>query len=425
MWRAEREKVPQSAEALTAQLRARSSERRPAGRPCPAPRRSSGRSRQFRQAVRRAARRVRRRAEVSAPVRAAVPAARARARPATPRRARHGRWRTLRAMALGGMRDHIGGGFHRYSVDAAWRVPHFEKMLYDQAQLVLAFLEGGAGVRRSVLRWRWPRTRCVRHARDDRRRRRLLLGRGRRQRAAGSTPASRAPHKMEGAFYLWRADELDALLGDDAPIVKRRFGIEPDGNAPLDPQQEFTGKNLLYVARSVDELAQRDPAGRPSEVVETLNRARLAMFEHRLAAAAAAPRRQGADGVERPDDRGVRARGARPARSRRRWPDGARVGRISTAARRAAAFIRDRMWNADSRRAAAPLPRRPREIDGYAEDYAYLIFGLLELFQADPRSGVARVGDRAAAPAGRAVLGRGRRRLVQHDRPRSDACCCG
>ena len=48
---------------------------------------------------------------------------------------------TLRAMALGGMRDHIGGGFHRYSVDAEWRVPHFEKMLYDQAQLVLAYLE--------------------------------------------------------------------------------------------------------------------------------------------------------------------------------------------------------------------------------------------------------------------------------------------
>ena len=49
--------------------------------------------------------------------------------------------RTLRAMALGGMRDHTGGGFHRYSVDGSWRVPHFEKMLYDQAQLVLAFVE--------------------------------------------------------------------------------------------------------------------------------------------------------------------------------------------------------------------------------------------------------------------------------------------
>src|SRR5690349_8607909 len=50
---------------------------------------------------------------------------------------------TLHAMALGGIRDHVGGGFHRYSVDAEWRVPHFEKMLYDQAQLVLAYLEAG------------------------------------------------------------------------------------------------------------------------------------------------------------------------------------------------------------------------------------------------------------------------------------------
>ncbi len=59
---------------------------------------------------------------------------------------------TLRAMALGGMRDHIGGGFHRYSVDGNWRVPHFEKMLYDQAQLALAYLEAAQRLRRSVLR---------------------------------------------------------------------------------------------------------------------------------------------------------------------------------------------------------------------------------------------------------------------------------
>src|SRR6185369_6610131 len=70
---------------------------------------------------------------------------------------------------------------------------------------------------------------------------------------AGAEPA----HKKEGAFYLWRADELDALLGEDAAIVTLRFGIEPDGNAPQDPQQEFTGKNLLYVARSIDDISQR------------------------------------------------------------------------------------------------------------------------------------------------------------------------
>ena len=66
---------------------------------------------------------------------------------------------------------------------------------------------------------------------------------------------SPAAHKTEGAFYLWRADEVDALLGDDARSSKPRFGIEPDGNAPQDPQQEFTGKNLLYVARSIDDIA--------------------------------------------------------------------------------------------------------------------------------------------------------------------------
>ena len=93
------------------------------------------------------------------PSRAAVPAARARARRRRRRRAEMV-LRTLRAMALGGMRDHIGGGFHRYSVDGDWRVPHFEKMLYDQAQLVLAFVEAAQVVRRSVLRARSPRTRC-------------------------------------------------------------------------------------------------------------------------------------------------------------------------------------------------------------------------------------------------------------------------
>ena len=67
---------------------------------------------------------------------------------------------TLRAMSLGGMRDHIGGGFHRYSVDAEWRVPHFEKMLYDQAQLALAYLEAAQASGDASTR-PWPRTRST------------------------------------------------------------------------------------------------------------------------------------------------------------------------------------------------------------------------------------------------------------------------
>ena len=162
---------------------------------------------------------------------------------------------TLRAMALGGMRDHVGGGFHRYSVDREWRVPHFEKMLYDQAQLVLALLETAQATGDAF--WKWVADDTLEYVRRD-----MTHPDGGFYSAedADSVPpehaADPAARKTEGAFYLWTADELDALLGGLAPIVRRRFGIEPDGNAPHDPQAEFTGKNLLYTAASIEEIAR-------------------------------------------------------------------------------------------------------------------------------------------------------------------------
>jgi len=288
--------------------------------------------------------------------------------------------RTLRAMALGGMRDHIGGGFHRYSVDAGWRVPHFEKMLYDQAQLVLALIEGAqvsgdpfyAEVAEDTLLY------VMREMTDP-------GGGFYSAEDADSVPPEDAgaphPHKKEGAFYLWRADELDQLLGGDAPAVKLRFGVEPDGNAPQDPQQEFTGKNLLYAARSIDEVAQQ--TGQPAEeVVEILNRSRLRMFKERLGR----PRPYRDDKILTAWNGLTIAAFARMARFFRGLGGDGRAGSepYLEAARRAAAFIRERMWNARS----GMLLRRYRdghaEIEGYAEDYAYLIAGLLELFQADP-----------------------------------------
>ena len=105
-----------------------------------------------------------------------------------PARSRRCRWprETLRAMALGGMRDQIGGGFHRYSVDAEWRVPHFEKMLYDQAQLVLAYLEAAQATGDDFYRVGRRRHAALRAARHDQPGRRVLFGRGCRQRAAGA-----------------------------------------------------------------------------------------------------------------------------------------------------------------------------------------------------------------------------------------------
>jgi len=280
--------------------------------------------------------------------------------------------RTLRVMAFGGMRDHIGGGFHRYSVDATWRVPHFEKMLYDQAQLALAYAEAAqlsgdpfyVEVAEDTLAY-------VEREMTDPDGGFYSAEDADSLDTAPDQSAGDGPHKREGAFYLWRADEVDALLGDDAAIVKMRHGIESGGNAPQDPQQEFTGKNILYVARGIDDITRQTGKTR-DEIITILNETRMKMFLARMKR----PR------PERDDKILTAWNGLMIAAF-------ARVARVLDAesyrqtARRAAAFIRERMWRADSR----TLLRRYRgghaEIDAYAEDYAYLIFGLLELFQAD------------------------------------------
>jgi uncharacterized protein len=294
--------------------------------------------------------------------------------------------RTLRAMALGGMRDHVGGGFHRYSVDRAWRVPHFEKMLYDQAQLALAYVEAAQASGDAfyleiaedtllyVLREMTDLDGGFYSAED--------ADSVRPEDAAGPGDPSRpGAHKAEGAFYLWRGDELDVLLGEDAGIVKRRFGVRPDGNAPADPQQEFTGKNLLYVAASVDEIASA--FGKPvDEVVDILNRARVKMFQYRLER----PKPDRDDKILTVWNGLAIAAFARVARGLAlSSSDGTSLAEpYLNAARRAATFIRERMWNADERRLLRSYRQGRAAIDAYAEDYACLIFGLLELFQADP-----------------------------------------
>jgi len=290
---------------------------------------------------------------------------------------------TLRAMTAGGMRDHVGGGFHRYSVDAQWRVPHFEKMLYDQAQLVLAFLEASQALRRHTG-----------HAGSDELFAAIAedtLGYVMRElRDAGggfysAEDADSQPFdlegnptgepKKEGAFYVWSDAEIAALLGPDADIVRKRLGIRPDGNAPSDPQGEFTGQNILYTAASVGEIAVTTDR-KEAEVDTVLARARVALFEAR----AKRPRPHLDDKVLTSWNGLMIAAFARAARV---LPDRPIARTWLGAARSAAAFIKDKLW----RPADRTLLRRYRDgdasIEGYAEDYAYLIWGLLELFQAD------------------------------------------
>jgi hypothetical protein len=374
VWKAERGKVVQSADALTAQLRG--IEKAAPVWTVPGPEALTRTVEQFRQSfdARRGgfgdAPKFPRPAELLFLLREHA------RNGASDANAREMALATLRAMAMGGMRDHIGGGFHRYSVDGEWRVPHFEKMLYDQAQLALAFTEAAqasgdafyADVAEDTLLY------VLREMTDP-------VGGFHSAEDADSLPPESEPggEKREGAFYLWRADELDALLGDDAAVVKLRFGIEPDGNAPHDPQQEFTGKNLLYAATSVEEIGRRT-GKTTAEIVDILNRTRLTMFQERLHR----PRPHRDDKILTAWNGLTIAAFARMARVLRGLaPDAKTAEPYLTAAKRAASFIRERMWSADS----GVLLRRYRdghaEIPGYAEDYAYLIFGLIELFQTE------------------------------------------
>ena len=292
------------------------------------------------------------------------------------RRARGMALETLRAMAMGGMRDHVGGGFHRYSVDAQWRVPHFEKMLYDQAQLVLANLEAAQVSGEDLYGAVAEDT--LEYVRRD-----LTAADGAFYSAEDAdslsplggeaTVSGHAPEKREGAFYVWAAGEIDRLLGDDAPVVSRRFGVEVRGNALSDPQGEFEGQNILYVAQSIDDVAVR--TGRSvDEVMAALGRGRAALFEAR----STRPR-------PHLDDKVLTAWNglmiAALARAARVLVDSPRRDDWQRAAERAAAWVRERLWVPGEQRLLRRFRDGEAAIDAFCEDYAYLVFGLIELFQ--------------------------------------------
>ncbi len=156
---------------------------------------------------------------------------------------------TLHAMAAGGMHDQLGGGFHRYSVDERWFVPHFEKMLYDQAQLATAYLEAYqitrdeslATVARDIFAY------VLRDLGDP-------AGAFYSAEDADSPDPEHPGHSGEGAFYIWKQTEIEDVLGKEmAPVFIRRYGVEPHGNVEQDPQGEFTERNILYQAAALEQ----------------------------------------------------------------------------------------------------------------------------------------------------------------------------
>ena len=160
--------------------------------------------------------------------------------------------KSLTAMAGGGVYDHLGGGFHRYSTDGQWRIPHFEKMLYDQAILSRAYLDAYQATGREI--YAQVARRTLNYVLRD------MTGNegGLYSAEDADSPLAHNPgRKGEGEFYLWKKDDVMSLLGEEhTKVLSLHFGIEQSGNAVSDPHGEFGGKNVLYTARTVEETAR-------------------------------------------------------------------------------------------------------------------------------------------------------------------------
>ncbi len=186
--------------------------------------------------------------------------------------------KTLQAMAKGGMHDQLGGGFHRYSTDGQWRIPHFEKMLYDQALLSVTYLEAYQATHK-------PFYAAIARETLDYVLERLTEPEGGFYSAedADSSDVSEPSQKKEGAYYVWTAKEIRTLLGDPAAkIFFYRTGCQDGGNALQDPYGELKEKNTLYEAHTLEETAEHFHVS-PLEVRRILEEARQKLLTVRNA----------------------------------------------------------------------------------------------------------------------------------------------
>ncbi|HYB67936.1 MAG TPA: thioredoxin domain-containing protein [Candidatus Acidoferrales bacterium] len=266
--------------------------------------------------------------------------------------------KTLDAMRLGGIYDQLGFGFHRYSTDAKWLVPHFEKMLYDQAMLVTAYTEayqvtGKEDYRQTVHE---VITYILRNMTDSN---------------GGFYSAEDADSEgEEGKFYLWTEREIrQALSQDEAELVKKVFGTEEGGNFVEAITGKETGKNILHLRKPLAELAV-DLHVSPEKLEKLMEEARL-----KLLAARQKRVHPSIDDKILTDWNGLMIVAL------------AEAGRVFdepeylAAARKAADFIIGNLFDAEGK-----LLHRYRQgearIEGFLDDYAFFTWGLVELYEA-------------------------------------------
>ncbi|XP_034414801.1 spermatogenesis-associated protein 20 isoform X3 [Cyclopterus lumpus] len=293
---------------------------------------------------------------------------------------------TLRMMALGGIHDHVAQGFHRYSTDSSWHVPHFEKMLYDQAQLAVAYITASqvsgeqlfADVAKDIL---------------------LYVSRDLSDKSGGfysaedadSVPASGGPEKREGAFCVWTASEVREQLPDvvegaatRADVFMHHYGVKEQGNVALeqDPHGELQGQNVLIVRYSVELTAARFGIS-----VEKANKL-LASARTQMAKVRESRPRPHLDTKMLASWSGLMLSAYASV--------GAVLGDKALLERavQAGNFLKEHLWDAERQTMLRSCYRGDEmevqqispPISGFLDDYAFVIGGLLDLYEATLRT---------------------------------------
>ena len=257
--------------------------------------------------------------------------------------------KTLQAMQLGGIYDHIGFGFHRYSTDSKWLVPHFEKMLYDQALIAMAFTETYQATHKEEYKKTVAEifTYVLRDMTDP---------------GGGFYSAQDADSEgEEGKFYVWAEDEVREVLGkEEADLTVNIFNLEKAGNYTEEAMRERTGVNILHLKKS---LSGKD-------LLQQIEQARQKLFNVREKRV-----HPYKDDKILTDWNGLMIAALAKAAQVFNEP------KYSEAAKRAGDFVLTKMCRSDGR-----LLHRYRDgqaaIPAYLDDYAFFIWGLLELYEA-------------------------------------------
>ena len=266
--------------------------------------------------------------------------------------------KTLQAMRCGGIYDHVGFGFHRYSTDERWLVPHFEKMLYDQAMLAMAYTEAYQATGNDFFK----RTACEIFT---------YVLRDMKSRSGAFCSAEDADSEgEEGKFYFWTQDEIRGLLGpSEAELVMKVFQVDKAGNFVDQLTGERTGHNILHIKKPAHELALSLGISEES-LRHRFSAARLSLFA-------------------------ARDKRARPYKDDKILVDW--NGLMIAALAKAAQAFMDKVYLKAAQNAVKFILNNMRELDGRLyhrhregesaimanlDDYAFLIWGLIECYEA-------------------------------------------